>query len=96
LKAIKLTAKQKVQRLQTMSSYKQGVSPDHSELLNDETNRTRFTTVTAAHRGEDSRKRRIIENMAEVKFRGTLSKSKLEKTLQFNISSPLKNQNFES
>jgi hypothetical protein len=52
--------------------------------------------VTAAHRGEDSRKRRIIENMAEVKFRGTLSKSKLEKTLQFNISSPLKNQNFES
>jgi hypothetical protein len=79
-----------------MGSYKQGVSPDHSELLNDETNRTRFTTVTAAHWGEDSRKSRIIENMAEVKFRGTLSKSKLEKTLQFNISSPLKNQNFES
>jgi len=34
--------------------------------------------------------------MAEVKFRGTLSKSKLDKTLEYNISSPLKNQNFES
>jgi len=75
---------------------KGGTSPEHSEMLNDETYRTRFTTVTAANPGHESRKNRIIENMAEVKFRGTLSKSKLEKTLQYNISSPLKNQNFES
>lgn len=52
--------------------------------------------ITAANDLGDSRKRRIMDNMAEVKFRGTLSKSKLDKTLEYNISSPLKNQNFES
>ena len=100
LKALKLKAKQKVSRYQTMGGPQNdriANSPEPSEFIPyDETHRTRFTTVTAAHGAGDSRKQRIIENMAEVKFRGTLSKSKLDKTLEYNISSPLKNNNFES
>ena len=45
---------------------------------------------------QDSRKKRIIENIAEAQYRGTLSKAKLEKTLEYNMGSPLKNQNFQS
>jgi plasmid replication initiation protein len=39
---------------------------------------------------ENTRKRRIIENMAEMKYRGTLSKSKLAHHIENNLSSPLK------
>lgn len=53
---------------------------------------TGFTQILEPTKEEfdDTRKRRIIENIAEMEYRKTLSKRQLEKMLEYNMSSPIK------
>ena len=94
LKIIKLKAKDKVQRLLTMNNQLDDTAFNKTDFQseytkNGETNRT-FTQFNEGNI-QDSRQKRILENIAEIYYRGTLSKAQLDKTIEYNMSSPLKN-----